>query len=486
MKLSSNELEWFNTKEYRSLFTMGLADLRQIEPLYESALLRLARERKIPVKGVVTGEPSTFYKMGLLSCDEILHGSRPRFHPFRLHTLDKLLQFGNQPIDWLAEQSVIWNHVVDLAILLEPIYWPLVTGLTCYSHINEHTRIDLVTEYKEAVLNFVRKLHAVEWQAVHQSIKFDASKKDDNSDLYLLLRSSSWKQRSKLTGSISAAVWFRHIAEVLRLGFEEAHEVEWFEEDYCYGYWREGDRTIAYGTERPIENRYLAQRYLLQSFGLLSGSVVRWYVEGPTEYHALLTLIPEPSRLNIEVVDLMGNIKTEKQNIALKLKNCLETDIEQRRFSFISFDSDVRQNVKTIKQQVIDERVCGYIAAHNPDFEFANFSIEELVRVAAEFDKNMGFDPTGLLATDWSNIKNGKQFESKYIACSERGLSLKGEFWGQALARFMEENPKRDGQIRPFLKQLDAAFRAIKVKYEYQKERFRINPDTFENDAIEK
>lgn len=482
MKLSNEEFEWFDSPEYESLFTNDWSHLLQNHLLSESKFIRYARLWKIPVKGLVKGEPGELYERGFLNCDGAAYDSQPLFHPFRLHTLDKLVQFREQPIDWLAEQSKVWNQVIDLTIVLEPIFWPRITGLTRFNHTNEHTRPEIVAVYKEKVSKFISKLDSSQWKEIHHSLKIDASKKDDNSDLYLLLRHSRWEQRKKLSGSIAASLWFRHIAELLRLGFEQAQGEKWLEEDYSHGIWHEGSRTIAYGSERPSEDPYLTRYYLSQSFGLLTGSVVRWYVEGATELHAIRTLIPLPERLNIEVVDLKGNLKSDKQNIAMKLKDCLTADIGQRRFSFISFDTDVSQNVKTIRQQVDQGRVCGYVAAHEPDFEFANFDIQELVEIASELDKTRGYDPAALIEADWSEVSNGKEFEQMYKAHSQRGTSLKGAEWGEALAEYVDRYPVRNGEERPFFKQLRAAVQASRVKYDLQRSEFLVSRDTFKNE----
>ncbi|SDB53043.1 hypothetical protein SAMN02927930_02089 [Pseudidiomarina indica] len=482
MKLSIEEFQWFNSQEYESLFTNEWSHLLQNNLWSESKFIRKARLWKLPVKGVVKGEPSEFYERGLLKSDGVTCDSQPLFHPFRLHTLDKLLQFREQPTDWLTEQSRVWNLVIDLIIALEPIFWPQITGLTRFSLTNEHTRFETVATYKEKVLKFISKLNSSQWREIHHSLKIDASNKDDNSDLYLLLRHSRWEQRKKLSGSIAAGLWFRHIAELLRLGFEQARGEKWLEEDYSHGIWHEGSRTLAYGSERPSEDPYLTRCYLSQSFGLLTGSVVRWYVEGATELYAIRTMIPSPERLNIEVVDLKGNLKSDKQNIAMKLKDCLTADIAQRRFSFISFDTDVSQNVKTIRQQIAQGRVCGYVTAHEPDFEFANFDIQELVEIASELDRTRGYDPATLIEADWSEVSNGKEFEQMYKVRSQRGTSLKGAEWGEALAEYVDRYPVRNGEERPFFKQLRAAVQAVRVKYELQRNEFIVSPDTFKNE----
>jgi hypothetical protein len=80
-----------------------------------------------------------------------------------------------------------------------------------------------------------------------------------------------------------------------------------------------------------------------------------------------------------------------KGNAALKLTDMLTQDKLLRRFSIISFDLDVKANEKAIRQLVNNNYVVGSIAANRPDFEFANFTVQELADIAARMDESHGF-----------------------------------------------------------------------------------------------
>ena len=86
----------------------------------------------------------------------------------------------------------------------------------------------------------------------------------------------------------------------------------------------------------------------------------------------------------------------------------------------ISFDSDVAQNVKAIQRQVEQENVVGFIAAHQPDFEFHNFTIQELVEVAARIDDGKSFSGNIVRNGDWTGIMNARAFEERYKEISAR------------------------------------------------------------------
>jgi len=137
----------------------------------------------------------------------------------------------------------------------------------------------LLDKYRQKVLPLVGSLDPVLWRKVHESLRFDAALMDANDGLYLMLRLSSWSKREKLKGSIAGALWFRHIAEVIRRSFEETTTERWPEKDVAFGMWCPGGRTLQYGSERPLDDELKCKPYLALHHGLFTGSVVRWYVE---------------------------------------------------------------------------------------------------------------------------------------------------------------------------------------------------------------
>jgi hypothetical protein len=232
--------------------------LRQNDLLQESEFIRFARNCGLTISGANEGDPGNFFRRGWLQPDNPAIPNRAiLFHPFRLYTLHKILSaldpriapslwannnslaqfFAIAPkiapsVDRIGDWAANWNRIVDLAVLLEPLYWPRITQTqrlpTLLCQDDHEKRLEI---YRVKMLDIVRKLDPGEWQTLHEKVRIDAAEIDDNPELYLLLRVSSWSQRKKLTGRVAAALWFRHLAEVLRLAFEEIHRVEWFEED---------------------------------------------------------------------------------------------------------------------------------------------------------------------------------------------------------------------------------------------------------------
>jgi hypothetical protein len=388
------------------------------------------------------------------------------------------------------------NQVAELAVLLEPIYWPRIIGNLSFPPIDiiesdVALRPDQYLpalslrrdQYRQKALQLVATLDPSLWRKTHKSLRFHAARMDRNHMLYLLLRLANWKQRERLKGHVAGALWVRHIAEVIRRAFEEVHAERWPEEDQASAWEPPGSRTRLFGSERPLDDALQSKPYLAWEYGLFTGSSVRWYVEGDTEYYAILHALPEPSKIGVELINLRGAIAADRGNIALWFRDSLRQDKAFRRFSMISFDCGVAQNVKAFRRQVEQENIVGYIAAHEPDFEFANFTLRELVEVAARIDEANDSSGEAVRKGDWTGIVNGRAFEERYKEISARQpRGLKGKEWGEALAEYAHKYPNRpdDGSERPFTRQIRAALQGRLARYDLQKEHIRFDPNTFE------
>jgi hypothetical protein len=198
--------------------------------------------------------------------------------------------------------------------------------------------------------------------------------------------------------------------------------------------------------------------------------------------YAVMEMLPEAPRLGIELVNLAGSINAGRGNAALKLEAMLKKDKSVRRFSMISIDGDVQENIKAIQIQIRRDNVVGSVAVHRPDFELANFTVQELVELAAHRDRERGYEVDDLLNGDWTGINDGGEFEKKYRWTSTRKTAaLKGEDWGRALARYMDQHPKGPdtGAVRPLLHEIRAAIHRWNSNYDAHREHFAIDPVMF-------
>ena len=404
--------------------------LRQNWLLSESQLITFARDRGVLVDGVIVGEPGEFHRLGWLGSDAEDSDGTPRFHPFRLYVLRKILQrrmavgsLLDQPreLKRITEASKEWNDVVDLATMLEPLYWPEIVGSTQMGIASDRAFQLRLERYRRRALDTVAKLDPKQWRKIHGGVRVDAGWMDRNDTLYALLRLSEWHERKDLSGVIGGALWIRHLAEVIRRGFEEAHGQEWPQEFHTFGVWHASGLKRVFGSARPLDDPMRSKPFLARAFGLFTGSSVRWYVEGETEYYAALEILKEPSRTGVELVNLRGNVKADRDNMALKLEDWLKEDKALRRFSMISFDRDAppavqkpqspSPSVRAIRRQVEKDNVVGLIVAHTPDFEFANFSVKELAEIAARVDAAHGFSGAKLRGHDWTGSQMVKPWK---------------------------------------------------------------------------
>ncbi len=124
-----------------------LDELRQNRLMGESQFMSFLRDRGIPALGAFNGEPEEFLRRIWLDCNERDEDGSPLFHPFRMFPVHRILGRWDLRIARgcalsptiyisLAEKSLKaisddvefrklgreWNRVVDLAVLLEPIY----------------------------------------------------------------------------------------------------------------------------------------------------------------------------------------------------------------------------------------------------------------------------------------------------------------------------------------------------------------------------
>ncbi len=463
----------------------------------EGTFLSFARDRGLSLAGVVTGEAAEYHRRGWLTADGADADGRPLFHPFRIYVVDRVLrrqnlftalerQFPDSRADAdVSSHSALWNEIVDLATMLEPVYWPEITsGTRSFWGIGAVKDIEAVFDgYHQKAIALLSTLAEQYWRSVHAQLRREIASLDDNADLYVFLRVSKWEQRERLKGPISGALWMRHMAEVIRRGFEEAHGVRWPEEYESFAEWFPTGRKLSFGSERPLDDILGTKPYAAYNFGLFTGSLVRWYVEGETEYYAIFEILRDPAKLGIETVNLQGVLATERDNIALKLGKWLEEDKALRRFSMISFDLDVSANSKVIDRQVTKSGIVGYIAAHKLDFEVANFTPTELAEVAAGLDEAHGFSGAHLRNAVWTGIKSASEFEARYRRLTASGRSsLKGEEWGRALAQYARKHPDWNagsGEARPLISTIQIALRLRTAHYDIEKEYFGFDPKTF-------
>ncbi len=521
-----------------------LVVLTQTQTLDEAKFLTWCRERAIEISGVVAGDPGEFWRRGWLRAEGVLWRPKdlnrrylepvkyqtddraigvtlddssgdwnpePRFHPFRSYPVYKIISslqtnwavssvlselFSDhhaksvKDIQEFIEQGGMTlgadrsNGIADLAILLEPVYWPWITSRFVGRGFSDQAEIeDLRESHRIRMMDVVRSIAVRELKEIHEQIRIDALQIDRNEELYLLMRSSNWDTRDKLRGPFGLALWFRHMAEVIRRGAEEAHQVTFPEEDEGFSHWFEGARVRSYGSARPLDFPSRSRIDLLQHMGLETSIRVKWYVEGQTELGFLLAELGSTRDSQIEVVNRKGKFAGAA---VVDLWEELRRDKAAERFSMISADYDVPVNHEAVQRMAREDLIVGYVAINDPDFEFANFDLDELIQAAIMYDETDPESPIDsrelLERADWSGIRTGREFDERYqkLHGSTR-RSLKGERWGSVLFSMDFPRVRKDGTERPVWTAIYMARLAKVVVYRYQEEHHRIDPVTLLN-----
>lgn len=494
-------------QQARQVETIYLASKPALAILWQNRLLplgdfmRFASERDAPRASSIGYSPQKLVRRWIRSD----HRETDAYHPFRFLSLAMLTQQRSSSVtitfdspkgkdlaaeqidrilsfDGFDEDALLFDSAASLAIAMEPCFWPAIVGsLSRPSHLRYEAFEERLAAHQESLRPTIENLDADAWRKIHEVLRFMAYRIDRNSDLYLLLRLSSWDQRKRITGAAGAALWVRHIAEVIRRGFEFYRGERWPEEDDATGMWFPGARARTYGSDRPLDNRLAAQPYIVREFGLVRGSVVRWYVEGETEFAAICTLLPDRESFGIELKDLRGEIAGGKGSAAKELRSSLFEDRALRRFSMISFDCDVGENKRVVSRLCQEDLIVGVVNGHKPDFEFANFTLEELQQIAAATADQLQAGLGDLVrATDWSGVDCGAELEEQVKQVTYR--KLKGATWGRALGEWALRLPYFPGgrTLRPIIDQVSAARGFRLMDYDAHREDLRIDPESFQ------
>lgn len=316
-------------------------------------------------------------------------------------------------------------------------------------------------------------------------LRIEAAKLDDNHELYLILRATNWQKRERIEGHLGCAMWLRHMAEVLRLGYDELYEDRLVHEDEAFGMWHEGARKWVYGSEYPLENIPDMVRRILPRWGVTSSPRVRFYVEGETEEGALETGLEGFLGFGVEVVNLRA------QGWGTWLRQELENDVAAKRLSLLMLDDDQvaglsetetrkRQDaIRALKAHARDNLIVGMVFVNSPDIELGCFTIEELLKATTYYEEAAGItylEP--LVASEFKDVQSGRAFEERY--CELRmAPSLKGKAWGAALMRVAFESDHEESNR--LVHAWACAARGVTTDYEVQRPRSPIDPDTLQN-----
>jgi len=276
-------------------------------------------------------------------------------------------------------------------------------------------------------------------------------------------------------------MYLQAMAEMLRRSAEEAFAVELPEEDELgFGMAPLDAKEQSYGARRLLDASRSAKGEFLRQYGLDYGIRVRWYVEGETELGALESFLGRSA--GIELVNLRGQVMAARGK-GVGFRDNLESDLRSRIFSFVTLDSDRGDYRKAAEKAAKDDVICGRIFKSDPDFEFANFTRDELTCIAWNLALQNGAcsEEHATLANPVAEASSGKEF----LAAAKRAVPAlqqvtKGVCWGEALMAFAWDMPSVDGTTkpRPIIEAVTSALRALQADYHLTRKEYRIDPVT--------
>lgn len=435
-------------------------------------------------------------------------GVKLLFHPFRVYVLyhvqrvfkddasatqylslgDGLIRVAELQADsldrWTSSESFVnrfdeWNQFCELAILLEPLFYEQVFGSDekpAPEHVQE------TDQWRVMLQDLFKAIGIARINEIRSQLGRDAEMVDNNHSLQVLIRLMSAHERRKLRGDIGLTMQMLTMAELIRRAAEEVFAINLPEEDEIgSGTWTPGVRPVVYGATRVFDASRTDLRDFLASMGLDFGVKVRVYVEGGTEYGALLEATKKLS--GVSLVDVRGRV-AERRNDGVSFAESLRSDKVHHIFSVVVIDGDRSDFLRAVQTSTRNQDLFGQYFVSRPDFELANFGTDELVAAVVQ----MHGLPIGTSISDDLRCrlvlsKSADQF-LREVGAALDVRAHKSRAWGQLLMRIAIASPllpaghPRAGEVRPIIEVTGLLGRALRSGYGRSAARAGVDPDT--------
>lgn len=380
-----------------------------------------------------------------------------------------------------------WNEIVSLAVAVEPFTFNRVFGYykvpVTYLNNEGPFRSALQKQYEDCKA-LLMKIGLEGVRQVLSELCKEAGRLEPNADIRRLMRLTQRYRIERVKGQLGGSVYLLTMAEMIRRAAENAFETELPEEDeFGYG---GGEETASfkeffYGARRLLDSHDAINRFI-QDLNLDYTVRLRWYVEGHTEFYALQSELGDDE--NIELINLRGDFLASKGK-GLSFKENLLNDVRRFVYSFVSLDGDVDDNLRVLLKAVENREMFGMFFVSQPDFEFGNFNLDELVGILWEMALENGAPPEAKqnflkLTSAAQNAKQLMDYAKKAVPHMPK--LDKGKTWGERLLKFAKENRyiQRNGQkkTRPIIEAIMEAHRAVDCGYYLGKEEGRVDKNT--------
>lgn len=389
-----------------------------------------------------------------------------RWTPGVLRVVDQQLRELNHwtGSDSFADRFDYWNHVAELATVCAPVSW-LAPG----DSGNANDGRAWLRRYADSLRELLTRLGLPSLHQYRGDLAWAANERDPNTNVHTLLRLMKPSERDRIEGRLGAAMKFLAMAESIRRAGERLLGVQMPEEDELGpGQWMDGARKMLYGHERVFDAPRRDLRDFLGILGLDFGVKVRCYVEGETELGALRHAVGVEGQCTF--VNLKGNV-SERGGKGVAFLDSLAADLNAHVFSVVILDNDRADVVRLLKKAAADRAFFGAYFLFDPDIEFGNFNIAELLEVAlgiAQRSDPATQDQASTKATLLSKVSNARSGKEFFRLLADAGVedAAKGEKWGEALMSFATKHQTfpighpRGGEERPLVEAARLLIRA--------------------------
>lgn len=543
--LNASELASFGHR--RGLASFGKRDVIQFWQLGLIKADLILSHRKLPQAGLVHRGTNRYglhvysderqlprriksWKNGRKNLKPLWEGVELLFHPFRYYVLyhingyldlriskmQMLYQDGFARVmdlslssfnHWTSSEQFIsiirkWNDIASLGVITEPCAYQRIFHSIKYdpSEVTnrhdgaEEININIITYWEQNVQKLYHRIGIERLEKIRQDLCRDTQELDPNVWIHTLLCLGDSELRTELEGNLGGALLLRTMAEVLRHATEEAFNTQLREEDELGLGWTPKDmKKNLYGSNRLLDDHHAGSAFA-RSHGLNYKPRVHLYGEGITECGALNCFF-KMMGIFIPVTNLHGLIK-EGKSMSKFFSDCLRSDIKERMYSLVMIDGDLEDNVRIMEraaknnQLSEDKGIFGRFFLSKPDFEFANFEMEELEEVLWTW---VGGEEPGPADRDLLHdyVKDAAGSANFFKGVQRASLSLpqlsgydKCEQWGEELMKFAWEHPLKRNRQRSLIEAVELAVRWEKIinmePYEISRKSYMVDPRTGE------
>ena len=384
------------------------------------------------------------------------------------------------------DQISFWNDLTTLVAILEPPVYSWISQRVTWSGFGgsyEATmaRLRLIQVLTGRVL---QRIGTVVVEEYRDRLVRDAEWLDRNKNLHLVVRLMDVEERDNLKGQIAGAMLFQTMAECIRRSLEKLSGQRYPEEDELgFGWVYPHTKMKLHGGTRVLDGDRPVTNQFLRRLGLDYGVRAVVYVEGVTEFNAIEAEF-EHERA-IQLVNLRGSV-VQKHGKGVAFRDSLRNDLRAQLFSIVLLDGDRSDNLRAVKLAAKNDEFCGAFYVSTPDFEFGNFSQDELCRVVATLvsDKGGHIDLSDLQAAT-CGASNADEFLRAVSTVLPDGCRIhKGGEWGRALLQHAVGHPiggELGGEAdRVINKAIRTVYQCIRANFAYVKQEMRVAPETGE------